>query len=172
MKAPFALLILATIAALAVIPDLPHRHLDDPSYWGVVGYAVLFVLLAFRVDQSWAPGRANRRLIVLFLVALPVVYVANWFRFGGSGFELGIQLAGLAIWLAAAATARRSDLVLWTGCAAHAVWDGLHFGRVDFVPDWYVAACLAIDVGLGAYVLMGLREWRAAMTPCTRGWGR
>ena len=45
------------------------------------------------------------------------------------------------------------SVALWLGCVVHGVRDVLHFGRVEFIQDWYVAACL----GLGAIVLLSLR---------------
>jgi len=152
------LLVLATMAALALVPDWPHRNLTDPNYWAVVGFLVLVFLVLARGGGSWNPGSANRRTILAFLVLVPVVYVADWVRFGGSHLELGIQIGGLGFWVFLAVTARRSDIALWLGCVLHALWDATHFGRVSFVPEWYAAACLAADVGLGAFVLIHLRE--------------
>ena len=43
-QAALTLLVLATLAAISVLPDLPYRHLDDPSYWGVLGFLLVFVL--------------------------------------------------------------------------------------------------------------------------------
>ncbi len=157
MSAPFFLLGLATLAALSVVPDWPHRHLDDPSYWGLLGYLAVFLSLCVRRPRTFATDTSDRRLIRLFLLGLPLVFVADWLRFGGSTAELGIELLGLAIWVGLAFRSGRSDLALWMGCAAHAVWDGLHYGRVDFVPGWYVTACLAADIGLAAFVLLVLR---------------
>lgn len=154
------LLLLATAAALAVVPDWPHRHLTDPSYWAVGGFVLLCGLLLSPLRQSWRPGGDRRRTVLAFLAIVPMVYVADWLRFGGSGPELAVQVGGLALWLGAAYAARSSDTALWVGCAAHALWDGAHFGRVGFVPEWYAAACLAADVGLGAFVLIELREAR------------
>lgn len=151
------LLVFATLAALAVVPDWPHRHLTDPSYWGVIGFLLLAVVMLGRRAGSWGAGSANRRTVLAFLVLVPVVYVADRIRFGGSGVELGLQLGGLATWVVLAVVARRSDLALWLGCVLHALWDAAHFGRVSFVPEWYAAACLAADVGLGASVLVWLR---------------
>lgn len=152
------LLCMATVAAVALIPDWPHRHLDDPSYWGVIGYGLIFALLVLRRKAAWRAGGPNRRLLLAFLVGLPLIYVANRLRFGGSEAEMAVELGGLGIWAALAWFARRSDAALWLGCVAHSLWDALHFGRVGFVPDWYVAACLAVDVGLGAYVILNLRD--------------
>lgn len=127
----------------------------------MLGYGVVFLLLTLRRGRSWEPGSGQRRVVVAFLLGLPVVFVASRLRFGGSGAALAVELGGLAIWLGVAAAARRSDAALWAGCAGHGIWDALHLGRAGFIPDWYVAACLAVDVGLGAYALLGLREARS-----------
>ena len=149
---------MVSFAALAVVPDWPHRHLDDPSYLGLLGYLIVVALLLLRPRASWAAGGSARRIIQLFLLGLPLVYVADWLRFGGTSLELVTELAGLGIWVVLAVLARRSDIALWSGCVGHAAWDALHFDRVGFVPDWYVAACLAVDIGLGAFVLLNLRS--------------
>lgn len=159
--APF-LLILATLSALAVVPDWPHRHLDDPSYWGVVGFVGLAVVALRRADAPWTAGSANRSLVRWFLIALPLIYVASWFRWGGSGGELALQAAGLLTWAGLSVLARRSDLALWGSCALHALWDAAHFGRVGFIPEWYAAGCLAADLGFAAFVVLGLARDRPA----------
>lgn len=86
--------ILATISALAVLPDWPHHNLTDPSYWGVLGFVILVVRLLWLRGPDWSRGSANRLTILAFLVLVPAVYVANWLRFGGSYVQLGIELAG------------------------------------------------------------------------------
>ncbi len=150
------LLALTAVAVMVAIPEWPLAGLTDPSYWGLVGFLVLVLLILVARKDSWSPGSLNRRLVVAFLVALPLLYLAHWLRFGGSSLELGIQLGGLAVWLLLAALGRRSDTPLWLGCVLHGLWDAAHFGRVDFVPEWYGAACMVADVGLGAFVLMQL----------------
>ena len=67
---------------MAVVPDWPHRHLDDPSYWGLLAYLVVFVLVL--ALTSGGVGRTGRALLRVFLFGLPLIYVANWVRFGGS----------------------------------------------------------------------------------------
>ena len=148
----------AALSALVLVPDLPHRHLDDPTYWGVVGFALVAIQLLRRSGGRWQAGSGNRRVAILFLLGLPLIYVVSWLRFGGSGLELGVQLVGLVLWTAMAIRARRSDLVLWLGCVSHALWDAAHFGGNGIVPDWYAAACLAADLGIGAFILLSLRR--------------
>lgn len=155
-RAATMLLILATVAALAVVPDWPHRHRSNPSYWAVAGFVVLVIGLLAPRRRVWRPGGSTRRTVVAFLALVQLVYVANWLRFGGSDIELGLQLGGAAAWLVAAFAARRTDAVLWMACVFHALWDAGHFGRVEFIPEWYAAACIAADVGLGAFVLLEL----------------
>jgi len=67
--------------------------------------------------------------------------------------------------VAIAALAARYDRVLWLGCAGHAMWDVLHFERVSYVPDRYVAACIAADPGvcdISAYELARRKTLRKA----------
>jgi hypothetical protein len=152
------LLIITAAAALAVVPEWTAASLTYPSYWGLSGFLLLAALLLLRPGRSWSPGSANRRLVVTFLVVVQMIYVAGWLRFGGSPVELGIQLGGLGLWWFLAAMGRRSDAALWIGCALHGLWDALHYGRVDFVPEWYGALCIVVDVAVGAFVLLRLKE--------------
>lgn len=159
------LLAVATVAALAVVPDWPHRHLGNPSYWAVVGFLVLVIRLLARPRALWDPGGANRRVILVFLAVVQLIYVANWVRYGGSLWELGIETGGLGIWVVLVLMARQSNRALWLGCAAHGIWDALHFDRVGFVPEWYAASCMAADVGIGAFVLLHVGAQRDSQTP-------
>jgi len=149
-------LALAGVAALAVVPEWSLTGLTDPSYWGVVGFFTLVLLILGGRRRSWSPGSVNRRLVLAFLVALPLLYLAHWLRFGGSSLELAVQLGGLVLWLTFAALGRRSDMPLWLGCVLHGLWDAVHFARVGFVPEWYGAACIVADFAFGAFVLMRL----------------
>lgn len=149
-------LLAATASALAVVPDSPHRHLDEPAYWGLIGFLVVIVLILGRASASFSRDGGSRRVVRAFIVGVQVIYVASWMRWGGTAGQLALQLGGLCVWIALAWRAGRSDPALWGGCVAHALWDAVHFGRVGFIPDWYVAACLAADLGLGAFVLLTL----------------
>ena len=91
------ILVIGTVSAVLVVPDWPHRHLTDPSYWGLVGFLVFVVLVFSRASRSWAPSGLNRRLMRLFLLGLPIIYVANCLRWNGGVTELVIQVVGLLV---------------------------------------------------------------------------
>lgn len=152
------LMAITVAAALAVVPDWTAVSFTEPSYWGIAGFLAFAGLLLARPRSAWNPGSLNRRIVVAFLVLVQLLYVASALRFGGSSPELGLQLGGWAVWLLFAALGRRSDAVLWVGCALHGLWDAFHFGRVDFMPEWYGAACIVVDVAVGAFVLARLTE--------------
>lgn len=149
----FLVLILATISLFWVVPALPFAHLDDPSHWGVIGYGVVFGLVVAKWLQVGAAQKRERRVMVALLVAMPLIYVANWLRFGGENIWLLIELIGTLIyWSVAFLAAKRFPWVLAPGIAAHALWDLWHYGQGSYVPDWYVIGCIIIDVSLGFYV--------------------
>lgn len=155
------LVLVATIALFWVVPEFPLAHLDDPSHWGVVGYAVTVVLLGRWFTVGPKAHKAERRLLVRFLVGMPLIYLADWLRFGGPGFWLPIELGGgLVYWIIAWLTAKKSPWLLPVGITGHAIWDLLHVGRTSFVPDWYAVGCLVVDVALGLYVFGRVRAWR------------
>ena len=79
-----------------------------------------------------------------------------WGTAAASGEEassgwLGVEAAGLALFVAAAWVGRGRRWWLVAGIAAHAVWDAAHLGATDFVPDWYAIACAVIDVAVAGY---------------------
>ena len=174
MRAAELFLILAAVTALAVVPDWPHRHLTEPAYWGMLGFTVVVLALLVHRHRSWRPGGANRRVVLLFLVGLPLIYLAAALVGEAGVGPLVRQSLGLAIWLILAAAARRWMPALWVGCAAHALWDVSHYGRAAYIPDWYVVACIAADLGVAGFVALQLqdrdrdREHPPASRPATK----
>ncbi|MCB4458434.1 hypothetical protein [Leisingera sp. McT4-56] len=147
-----AFLALVTFVALLFVPDLPTRHLDDPSHWGVLGFLGVAGIVA--VQKSWdLENPLIRGLFTLFLAGLPVIYVANWLRWGGSTEALWLELLGLAFWMGLAVLSRWRTDIIWIGVGLHAVWDAFHFGNTEYVPDWYIIACIAADLGLAGFLL-------------------
>ncbi len=150
-----------TVALFWVVPGLPLAHLDDPGHWGVIGYALVLALV-LRLRLKGARGsRTERRLVGLFLAGMPVVYVADWLRFGGALPWLWIELAGVAaFWTLAALGVRRSPWFLVAGLAAHGFWDAAHTGRTQFVADWYTVGCFLVDLAFAVYAAGQVRFWR------------
>lgn len=156
---PFLPIAGATVALFWVVPEPPFAHLDDPSHWGVLGYGLTIVLLvAGRIAGHGRRWRTERHLLVAFLVAMPVIYLAAWVRFGGAGVWLGVEALGAAAyWALAWLGAVRSPWFLAVGIAGHALWDVWHLGTVTYVPQWYALACGIIDPPVGLYVALRLR---------------
>lgn len=151
LSATLLLPVLAAAAALFwIVPEWPLGHLDDPSHWGIVGYAVVVVALVARTVRGRPAFR--RRTMAVFLVAMPVVYLADWARFGGSAGWLAVEAAGAVLyWGLAWMGTVRWIWVLPVGIAGHGLWDLAHLGPVaPFVPDWYALACVVVDGALGA----------------------
>ena len=155
-------LVLATIALMRIVPGLPFMHLDDPNHWGVLGFALTLIVLIGLWLRDIRGSRAERDLFVLFLVGMPIIYLADWFRFGGEPIWLAVEIVGALIyWTLAYLAVRRSPWFLAGGIAAHALWDAWHYGSSTYVPDWYVIGCVVIDVAVGIYLISWVREWQA-----------
>lgn len=91
---------------------------------------------------------------------MPLVYVAFWLRYSGPQDWLWIQLAGVVVyWALAWVAATLNPWFLAIGIDGHAVWDVWHWGRVEFVADWYALACFIIDVAIALYVAAQIPNW-------------
>lgn len=157
----FLPLAIATLALLWIVPAFPLAHLDDPGRWGVLGYvAILLLILRLRL-RGIRGSRAELRLLALFLAGMPLVYLADWFRFGGQHPWLWIELLGAApYWTLAVLGVRGSPWFLVAGIGGHALWDGWHYQRTAFVADWYVIGCLVIDLAFAFYAAGQVPYWR------------
>lgn len=131
-----------------IVPENPLLHLDDPSHWGLIGYLGVLFLLLRRAGRG-----VPRRTLTLFLAGMPLIYLANWLRHGGTSGWLTVELSGLASFGFLAWMGRfRAGWWLAVGIAAHGLWDVAHVGVAPFVPDWYATACAIVDVAMGGYV--------------------
>ncbi len=152
-KADWILLIpvFGAIATLPfIVPENPLLHLDDPSHWGVLGI-LLFVALFWRRVKT-GRQRAPKRLLATFLGAMPLIYIANWIRFGGSSGWLVVEVLGLVLFgILVALGWWRGKWWFAAGIAAHAVWDAAHIGQTTFIPDWYAVGCAVADVAVAGY---------------------
>jgi hypothetical protein len=157
----------ATASLWWIVPENPFAHLSEPAYLAIVGY---FVALAALVALRATRGRGSRHeqlLLAVFLVAMPLVYVASAWLSGGRAGNLWVETAGLVLYGAIAALGgRRSLRILALGIALHGLWDLAHFQRSTCVPDWFALACVIVDFALGAFVAVtsGTYESRSRAT--------
>jgi hypothetical protein len=58
---------------------------------------------------------------------------------------------------------KRSPWFLAIGMVLHGLtWDTWHYKNSTYIPDWYVIACLAVDLALGAYVAARVPAYQRA----------
>lgn len=109
----------------------------------------------------------ERNLLAGFLVIMPLVYVARYlFTFTGSApnYWLWVEILGTIIFVALAVLGvKRSPWFLAIGMMLHGLaWDAWHYQNSNYIPDWYVIACLAVDLSMGAYVAARVPEYHRA----------
>ena len=155
-----AALVLSTAMSMLLVPDLHAGDLVEPTIQAaLLTPFVLTALLAFRVTGTTPVW--ERRLLALFLLLMPTVYLGSLALHGGDRAWLATEIAGqLAFATLAIAGLRGSGWLLVFGIAAHGVlWDLWHHGRTPFMPDWYATGCLIVDVGWALYGASRVAVW-------------
>ena len=151
------IVLLATLGLILLVPANPFKNLDDPSYWGVIGYLLAFIWgAAIRLFER--PAAHERLLLTLFLAGMPLIYLANWARFDGASAWGLFEILGLLIYGGLALFSRKRLLLLSIGIAAHGLWDLLHYNQALYVPNWYVLACALVDLAVGLYAFVRFRN--------------
>ena len=88
---------------------------------------------------------------------MPLVYVARYL-FASNGraanYWFWVEVLGTIIFAALAVLGvMRSSWFLATGMVLHGLaWDAWHYRHSTYIPDWYIIACLAVDLAFGGYV--------------------
>ncbi len=154
------LLLAASLSALLVVPGLPALQLHDPGHWGLLAFLAAVALFLWKRHASWKPRSMNRFNARCVLVGMPIIYIAYALVNKGSGLFVLLELSGLVFWVVLVIMAGRRLELVWIGVLLHAAWDAAHFGRTDYVPDWYAAACLVADIGLAGFICMSLHATR------------
>ena len=109
----------------------------------------------------------ERNLLAGFLVLMPLVYVARYLfaaTGGGVNYWFSIEVLGTAIFIALAVLGvKRSPWFLALGMVLHGLaWDAWHYRNSTYIPDWYVIACLAVDLSFGAYIAARVPAYQRA----------
>jgi len=170
--ASWLLLIVQVLGTLVLLPSHLAEEGLSPPVLGTIGALLVPAWMLVRRMRGRPGALLERRVLSLFLAGMPVVYLVSYARAPQPGW-LSIELVGLVIYsLLALASLRASPYLLAIGIAGHGVgWDVWHLGRTNFVPDWYAAGCLVVDLALALYVAIevGLerREGRHVVTART-----
>ncbi len=155
--------IIATISLYWIVPENPMLHLDDPSHWGIIGYLSVLLVISSAKLAGQNRGALERNLLTGFLLAMPLIYIANWIRYDQQSYWFWVELMGVIIYWAIAFLSKRVSLLfLAFGIGAHAIWDIWHFNQGLYVPNWYVIGCTVIDVAAGFYALVQIKYWDLA----------
>jgi hypothetical protein len=109
----------------------------------------------------------ERYVLAGFLVLMPLVYVARYLfasTTGAAHYWLWVEVLGTAIFVALAVLGvKSSPWFLAIGMVLHGLaWDIWHYRNSTYIPDWYVIACLAVDLAFGAYVAARVPEYQRA----------
>lgn len=157
-------LTLSTTFALLFVPDLTLESLKNPAESAAVGTCFTFAILVVLRGSGKRASRMEQYLLAIFLGIMPLVYIQSRLVFGGSMEWLYIELGGLLIFPTLAVLGLKvSPWFTVAGLAAHGLlWDSWHPGRADFMPSWYAAACLSIDLGWAIYAATQVQAFREA----------
>lgn len=161
------LLIASVVGTLIAIYKVPWQISADPC---LLAAAITGVIVTILWITRWRGSRGaqyERILLTGFLVLMPLVYAARYLfvtkaRVANSWFW--IEILGVLIFVALAVLAvKRSPWFLAIGMVLHGLaWDSWHYRTSTYIPDWYVIACLAVDLTVGAYVVARIPAYRNA----------
>jgi hypothetical protein len=162
-----AFLVVMAVAAVLGVPAASWREAPfDPCH--VATIAGVISVVGFVVTRRLGDRALGleRLLAALFLGAMPFVYVGSYLTSRApSGPEWQwIELAAVPLYVVPAIVGfRKHPELLALGIALHGMgWDLWHYGTSTYVPSWYAAGCLELDVALAAYVFTRLPRWKKA----------
>ena len=122
---------------------------------------VLAFLLVWGARRQSADGA--RRIYAVGLLIASLVYVC-FAAFGDASRRwLAFEIAGVIVYstFAWVGVRKRSDLVLGTGWAAHALWDvllHLHQPGAEYTPAFYLWMCVGFDLVLAGVLFRSPRR--------------
>lgn len=161
------LIIVSLVGTWLSLYRIPWHVSADPC---LVAAAATWVIVTCLWLTRWRGSRAvifERNLLAAFLVGMPLVYVSRYlFASGGrvANYWFWIEVLGTAIFSALAVFGvKRSPWFLVIGMVLHGLaWDIWHYHNSAYIPDWYVIACLAVDLAFGAYLAARVAEYQRA----------
>ena len=169
--ASLGLLVVATLAALVLIPLGSWRTFFDPCHLAAISALATTATLFYTRNRGPRAVRFERKVMAAFLAGMPLVYVSTLLLSddrGGLALELAaVPIYGTMAWLGL----RRWPMLLAIGIALHGLaWDAWHLSN-RVVPPWYAAGCLILDLAMAIYVAVrvsNLERYALGVTPSTR----
>ena len=166
------LIIVSLVGTWLGLFRIPWRVSGDPC---LLAAAVTGVIVTCLWLTRWRGLRGvifERNLLAGFLVLMPLVYVARYLFASAEGAALHwlwVEVLGTSIFVALAVLGvKRSPWFLAIGMVLHGLaWDAWHFRNSTYIPDWYVIACLAVDIAIGAYVAARVPAYQRAARVAT-----
>jgi len=163
-----ALLILVwLVGTWLAIYRVPWQVFGDPCLLAATATGIIVTCLWLTRWRGLRGLIFERNLLAGFLVGMPLVYVARYLFASSSraaSYWFWIEVLGTTIFVALAVLGvKRSPWFLAIGMVVHGVaWDTWHYRNSTYIPDWYVIACLAVDLAFGAYVAARVPAYQRA----------
>jgi hypothetical protein len=161
------LIVVSFVGTWLALFRVPWRVSADPCLLAAAATGVIVICLWLIRWRGVRGVLFERNLLAGFLVGMPLVYVAR-FLFASSGRAANswfwVEVLGTAIFVALAVLGvKRSPWFLAIGMVLHgAAWDTWHYRNSTYIPDWYVIACLAVDLAFGAYLAARVPAYQKA----------
>ena len=161
------LIVFSLVGTWIALFRVPWQLSGDPCLVAAAATGLINICLWFTRWQGTRGANIERYLLAGFLVSMALVYVMRYL-FASAGhagnFWLGIEILSVPIFAALAVLGlKRSPWFLAIGTALHGLaWDSWHYGNSTYMPDWYIFACLAVDILLGAYVAVRIPAYERA----------
>ena len=151
------LVIVTFVGTWLALYRVPWRASGDPCLLAAGATGIIVSCLWLTRWQGLRGVIFERNLLAGFLVAMPLVYVARYlFASNGSAanYWFWVEVLGTIVFVTLAVLGvKRSPWFLAIGMVLHGlVWDSWHYQHSTYVPDWYVIACLAVDLAFGAHL--------------------
>ena len=167
------LIIFSIVGTWIGLFKVPWRVSGDPC---IVAAACTVAVTTALWLTRWQESRGvilERYLVAGFLAYMPVVYVMRYLsapRGSAVNNWFWVEVLNVVIFVSFAVLGmKRSPWFLAIGTALHGVaWDSWHYRNSSYMPDWYIVACLAVDLTLGAYVASRVPAYLKAARAATQ----
>lgn len=149
------LVIFSVVGAWIGLFRVPWQVSGDPCLVAAAATVVVTILLWITRSLGLRGVNFERYLLAAFLAYMALVYVMRYlFVSTRASHWLWIEILSVIVFVALAVLGLKlSPWFLAVGIALHGLaWDSWHYRNSTYMPDWYIFACLLVDVTLAAYV--------------------